>query len=401
MCGAMTTLRLVILPKLGLLGFCLLALFSQASASEPVSPGALEVKESELARVAREFTVEFPWAKAVPVKAASAAGVESNMTSGDLILKTKGDLLREVRTVGGEQKEVITMNKDTVLEQISNKSVLRGQKIRITQDMQTGEAELIEANEEVELWTPGRCAKGELLVYECKPGVADRYIIEGGSKSHGRAHVWPGGDEVEADKFIIDERLGFFRALGSPDARITLPEKPDANPSPPGAMGGMKTIGSGKVRLKCDGELNYESATYKIIATRKVSIFQQSANTTINCDDAVFNLSPPSAVPPQGGDTLFSGDLKSMACNGRVKLKTPDSTIFFDKGLLDMTTHIFLMEMKNPKDNVRIYKKDENGSDTCTLSPKFFATNLETGVYWGAGPMKQDNVPAPPGEQKK
>jgi hypothetical protein len=391
-----------------------------ATAGQPVAPPAPPtVKSEELQRAVRKPTETFPWAnsgtRVTPKGPTPAEGALAGMTSGDLILKSWGEFSREQKKAPGpsgtvEEKEVLTLNKDVEIEQVQSKFVLRGQKIHVSRDLKTGQTDQLEAKGNVEIFSPERCGRGELLLYETKYGpngetLKDQYTIDGGP--NGRANLWQGDDWLEADKFVSDQRLGTFRLLGRPIAVVTLPSAAAAakEPAQPkAASGGMfPTLnlsgGGGKLRIQADGEMFYESSVGRIRLARNVTITQEAGGQQtlkLLADEALISLLPPPPGQQPSGNSMFAGPLKSMDCSGRVELRTPGNVILFDKGNLDMQRNVFVMQMKNPKDDVRVYSQEGASGGSVFIAPKSLTVNLETQDYSAGGPMRRQSYEGSP-----
>ncbi|MFH0938169.1 MAG: LptA/OstA family protein [Planctomycetota bacterium] len=388
---------------------------------EPPSQSAPRVKEEELERIVRKPTAGFPWILAPAPKPVSKDNSLDktgepglgDFSSGDLILRALGDFSREIKQSPGaggvnDNKEVLLLTKDVEIEEVQSRFVLRGQKIRVVRDLKTGQTELLDAQGNVEISSPQRSGRGATLVYETKHGprgesLKDQYVIEGDRATGGRATLWQGDDVIEAEKFISDQRLGIFRALGRPVAIMTMPQDPKS-PSPKPTTGGMlpgfsMMTGGGKIRLQADGEIYYESSSGRIHITRNVVICQEVQSQTATkmfADEVTLQLLLPPPGQPQTNTSMFGGALKSLECIGRVEVKTGDYTLLFDKGLYDMQRNLFIMEMKKPKDEVKIYSKDTATGGTVLIVPKRVTVNLLTGELNAGGPTHRGSFEGAP-----
>src|SRR5260221_5220584 len=223
-------------------------------------------------------------------------------------------------------KETMTLNKDVEIEQPLEKSLIRGQKIKVVRDLKTGETERLDAKGGVELVTPDRKAVGESLLYEVQYGpnhelVKNLYTLEG-KGANSRATLWQGDEVFQAELFVNDQRFDTFRIMGAPVAVIKVPANPNAPPKRPAAAGGGMTpsmsLNGGKIKLEADGEMLYQSALGKVQLTRNVMIQQEASEGQggfrINSDEAQMTM----ALPPPGQQAdaasagVFSGDLKML-----------------------------------------------------------------------------------------
>jgi hypothetical protein len=389
--------------------------FNLSAASEPV-------KEDELKRVEFKYADAFAWmkdakpvVKAPPPKEGAptpTTGSEnfSDLTSGDLIIKAMGEFSREQKKSGlggsADEKEILTLTKDVEIEHVQNKFVLRAQKIKVVRDLKSGQAEMVEAQGKVEVWTPERSGRGESLVYEMRLGahgeiVKNTYTIEGDRANGGRATLWQNDDVIEAEKFYTDRRLDTFRVMGGPVAVVTLPGQGNTGgPAKPASGGGMlpsfSMSGSGKLRLQADGEINYDNSTGRVRMTRNVTIYQEvaagQAGWKLSADEVTLSLNLPPPGQPVANSSMFSGSLKNLECAGRVEIKMPGTTLLFDRGNLDMQRNIFLMEMKEAKGDVKIYQKDSPNAPAGSVfvAPKTLNVNMSTGEFSAGGPIRRE-----------
>ncbi|HEY3323614.1 MAG TPA: hypothetical protein VGP72_24380 [Planctomycetota bacterium] len=365
------------------------------------------IKEEELRRVERAPGGIFPWKKnpiAKPTVPTANTGDEGpqDMMSGEIIIKSFGDFSR----VEQDGKEVLTLNKDVEIEQLQQESVLRGQTIKVVRDMKTGQAELLEAHGNVEVVTAERKGKGASLTYKTTFGpqgqiTQDLYTIEGDKAKGIRATLWQGEDAIEADKFVNDRRLDTFRVTGSPAAIITLP--PDATPAPAqknsggGMMPGLSFTGGSKVRMRADGEMFYEGASGRVRITRNVKLQQDGATPDsamlMSGDEALLTMMPAPAGQPAANTSVFAGTLKTLDITGRVEIKAGTRTVLCDRAVLDMAKNIFRMEMKNPKEEVRVYMKD---TGMLMYAPKNLTVHRDTGSFDAGGPQRMESFTGTP-----
>ncbi len=437
-----------------------------ADAPKPVPP---KINDNELDRVVVAPAQKFPWTgkplppPAVKVKPPGnnapgtppAPGSDSPMDmSGDMIIKAFGPFIREEKkstpALELPDKEVLTLTQNVEIEMLETKSVLRGEKIIIYKDMKTGETELVEAKGNVQLVSPERTGKGELMRFEMLKGpngevLKNQFTLIGDATSGKKATLWlrkdPADptkiDVIEATRFVRDERLDTFKATGSPNAVITMaddtdpaadkkgapptgkpgitlgapaPEKPapKAAPKPAagasGGMGSMSMSGGGKVNMRADAELFFDGPTGKLKLTRNVVFIKEGVNpgegVKMCADDAIVTLDvpPPGQVVNPG--SAFGGDMKTIECFGRVEIKSGISTILCDKMKLDQERNILYMEMNNPADAVLVFNSDQPLGGSIMIAPKTLKMNLDTRELEAGGPMKTKSFAGPPGSYR-
>ena len=399
--------------------------------AEP-APWEVKINEEKLQRVARAIGAEFTWLKKPPAKPQKApddktaeSGI-ADMAANDAIIKSKGDFSFETK----DGKEIMLLSKDVEIERAQAKTLIRGQRIRIVTDSITGDLERLESVGNVEMVTPDRKARGESLLYEVQYGphheeVKNMYTIEGKGNGGAKAILWLQDDMMEGEKFINDQRLDTFRIMGFPVAVIKLapapviPGKPAAPTPPPSSGGMMPMIGlnGGKIRLQADGELFYEGSSGHVHLTRNVMIQQEATATQSGMlmygDEANMVMTPPppeqaaAASPPgatggaasagtTGGGGAFSGDLNTLECIGRAVIKTATHTVFCDRSLIDMPHKLLTMEMKNPKDTVRVYMLETPTTGKVLIAPKRLIVNMDTGEFESSSShMESFNGPPP------
>ena len=263
--------------------------------------------------------------------------------------------------------------------------------------------------------------------------MKDLTTLEGNHAAHTKATVWQGTNVIEAERIINDGRLNTFRAMGSPAAVVTTGDDaasqsaaatpstgPMAAPKPAATtsvsmMPGIGLASGGVVRMQCDGELYYEGASGRVNLTRNVLIQQGDprvingpAVISIASDDAHLVLDLPPMGQPDSAGKLFSGTPKSLVCIGRVEIKTSTHTILCDRGTFDLIRNTFLLEMKNPKEDVTIYVRDSPTTGQTMLMQHSMSGNSAsndfksaTGMRYGAWPaVIPTNRPAQPKSEK-
>lgn len=368
--------------------------FPKAVGAELSQNSAAVVQDADLQKVARVPTHEFPWLKKhamIPPPlmhvgentSADDSGISLNnmkdiiISTGDINIKKTGE--KEVITLGGKEKKVEI--------ELPSQFALRGKTIAITRNPSNGQTESIDASGGIEMWSPDRQCSGEILKYETTFGARgektkDIFNIEGNRNTNVKAVLWHGDDRIEADKFVIDLRLNTFRAQGGPVAIVTLPDKNDSQPKtdqpPTGGGGGMlpdlSIVGGGKTRVQADGEMLYDGASGRITLSRNVVIQQQGATgTKISSDEASLTLALPMPGQPESNTGMFSGTPKSVVWSGRVEVQTATHFIPCDKAYWDLHHDMFVLEMNNPGEGVRIYQKD---ASVLYIGPKKLSINL-------------------------
>jgi hypothetical protein len=391
--------------------------------------------DEDLQKMIRLPCRAFPWIAKPPVapKAVEPAKISEpkvdnggmDLSSGDIIVKALG----EFAFIDGPQpgKQLLTLNKKVEIEQVATKSVMRAEKFRIIIDQVSGNTDLIEAAGDVQfVQPPDQKGRSEYLTKETKVGshgepLKDLTVLEGNRTTHTKATVWQGTNAIEAEKIINDGRMNTFRALGNPAAVVTPDQTnaaagpaPTAAPAPgplaapkPGGtssvsmMPGIGLSSGGLVRMQCDGELFYEGASGRVNLTRNVLIQQGDPNDAtgpaainIASDEAhlVMDLGPMGQPDSEG--KLFSGTPKQLVCIGRVEIKTSTHTILCDRGTFDLIRNSFVLEMKNPKDDVRIYVRESPTTGQVMLSQRSLSGNTASNDFKPAVSMRSDAWPA-------
>ena len=380
------------------------------------------------------------------------SGALPDMTSGDVVIREYGDF----STAPGAtpDKQIMILTKDVICETLTPRSVLRAQKFKITRDLKTGTTDLIEAFTSVEMYMPEQKGKGETLHYDTRFGphgevVKDLFILEGNRASGKRAYLWLGtdpdpekNDKVEADRFVNDRRLNTFRALGSPAAITTMsssntasavqpaqpaqpaksfPSSPSsplngAKPAPAsgGMMPNMSSLSSGgTARLQCDGEMFFDGSNGRLTLNTNALIQQEGQIAPDGTRGAGVKLAADTAhmimdVPPPGMPTvdasgqpapssgMLSGNLRTIECIGRVEIKTGTHVILCDRATIDVLHNILYTEMKNPREEVRIFAKDNppgSGNGSAMTSRKSFTFNTDTQDIQSPYGIKSDALP--------
>lgn len=403
--------------------FSLSSVFASASILAGDAPP--QIREADLQRVTRELPSQFPWptSRPVAVKPPTPVGVDSSplpdLAGGNIIIKSMGEFLREERivedTAGGKpmKKEVLTLNKEVEIEQVQARSVLRSDQIQVVNDRQTGKPELLKAIGNVEVVTPERSGKGDALTYEIKMGandvtIKDMYTLEGNRAKNTKAVLWQGDDWIEADRFVNDRRLDTFRVTGGPRAVFRMPEsdkssqaKPTAPASGGGMLPGLEFSSGGKIKMQADGEMYFEGATGRLRISRNVMILQEGATAVagaaptglkMNADEVILNLVlPPPGQPVAPNSNLLAGGLKSLECSGRVEIRSGPRTVLCDRCVVDMTRKTLHLEMKNPKDEVRVYILESGSAGNILVAPKSITVNMETGEFKASGAQRMEN----------
>lgn len=418
---------------------------ASAYTGESPSKAAPVIRDEDLQRVSRELPKQFPWPTTrivqptSPGKApATDLGALPDMTGGDIIIKSMGEFLREEKFMedsgGGKplKKEVLTLNKSVEIEQIPTRSVLRSDLIRVINDKASGRTETLQATGNVEVVTPERSGRGETLLYEIKIGpndvtLKDLYTLEGNRTKNTKAVIWQGDDWIEAERFVNDRRLETFRVIGGPRAVFRMPGSPEKSPAAQakagaavagaggaGMLPGLEFAGGGKIKMQADGEMYFEGAMGKLRISRNVFIQQEGApgpdgqpqpGLRMNADEVILTMEvPPPGQPTTPGTNLFAGGLRSLECTGRVEIRSPPRTVLCDKCVVDMNRKTLHLEMKNPKDEVKVYIQENASAGKILVAPKSITVNMETGEFRAQGAQRMENytgaVPSLRAEQK-
>jgi lipopolysaccharide export system protein LptA len=373
------------------------------------------IKESDLQRLPVKRMSVFPWEEEAaknpkPVKPpeanapANAPGNEGmiDVSAGDVEIGASGPFSRvasKMPSPGGkdEDKEVLTLQKDVEIFQPGTGSVLRGQTIKVTRDVESGDMERLEAKGQVEIITGDRKAKGETLVYETRFGPAVQtpagprkevllniVTVEGDPATRKPATLWSGDDAIQAMKVVMDIRRDTFRALGGALVQVRLPPPDGATPGTPPTPGtpgkaatpatpakaatpapnslfpGLSLTSGGKVFLSCDGDLAYEGFSGRVNLRRNVKIQQEGF--VMLADEMTLQLDNSEQATPQAGaqNGVFAGSLQSLDCTGRVEIMTPTQVVHCDLVHYDLKQQVLRLEMRRPEDEVKVYFRDAN-----------------------------------------
>ncbi len=389
------------------------------------TPAQPAVQEKDLQPVQRKRLNVFPWSHA-PVAHKATIATEANpgmpdMTSGDIIIMSKGPLTRIVQRepADGSSVECLVFTKDVEIEELQSGSVLRAQSVRVQRNLKTGQTELLEAHGDVQVVSPERTGRGETMISETKLGpngevLKDIYTLEGNPATGKRATMWLGKDWLEAEKFVSDRRLDKFDVFGGPVGVFTLPkpeqtEVPVAKPGaalPPDMLPALPLNSSGKIHLRADGDMRFDGSSGRLTITRNVTISQESQNPgesgmKMSGDKAIMMLSvappgQPASATGAGGNSMMGGTLKTMKCIGRVETKTETQTILSDSSFLDMQHGLMQMDMDNPKDAVQIFMAESPAGGKKLIAPKYFKMNINTGDFEAGGMIHPDNYTGTP-----
>ncbi|MCZ7648585.1 MAG: hypothetical protein M5U26_25545 [Planctomycetota bacterium] len=345
------------------------------SAGEASSP--LDLTAGDLQRVPVPRSGIFPWKVPDPGQPAKPeltkpktppqeAGL-MDVSGGDVVMRACGPFSRvekvaEVENGKKRPKEQFILSNRVEIEQPSTGVVLRGDKIEVERDLGSGDVELLQALGAVEIVLPGQWAKGESLSYESRFGeggkLTRQLITVSGDLAKGKPATLGSGDNLlQAFKFVMDLRLDTYRALGGALAEVRLPSKGDA----PGASAGggmvpqLSLASGGMITISCDGEMLFESYSGKLTLKRSVQIEQ--AALKMWTDELVLRVqsTEPNVEGSPGPSTIFTGSLQSIECIGRVELLSGAHTVHCDRLLYDLEHARAILEMKEPKDDVKIY----------------------------------------------
>ncbi|MEI6232270.1 MAG: hypothetical protein WCT04_04420 [Planctomycetota bacterium] len=344
--------------------------------SQPIPP---VINDEDLRRVSVAPVTKFPWIGKPPTNPPKPKPVPPPVDpnnpnapppadnpmamSGDMVVKSLGPFTREERksvpTLEVADKEVMTLTQNVEIEVIETQSVLRGEHIVIVKDLKSGDTELIEAKGKVELVSPDRTGKGEMMRFEMQKSETGEILKNGftliGDPTTGKkATLWlkkdPADptqvDVIEAIRFVRDERLDTFKATGAPNAIITSPDD-SQNPADPTApktgTPGVKPAAPGTPGAKPASPKPGDPATPKPKAPAK----PPASNA-------------PGSTPTAGGAS--SGGMGSLNMNGGGKVNMRcDAELSFDgaTGKLKLTRNvIFIKEGLEPGEGAKIYADD-------------------------------------------
>lgn len=334
------------------------------------------IKEEDLQRVAVLRGGTFPWLakgqseatpKAAPNTAETAGGL-MDVSGGDIYLRGDGSFSRFEREEELDKKEVFALVDHVQIDQLSTRTILRGESIEVVRDIKRGNMEKLSASKDVEMNMPGRSAKGAKLEYITEFNDNGQLILhmvtlEGDREGRKPATLWSEKDAIQSYKFIMDLRLDTFHALGGVLVNVTL-ANPAAAPAgdaaaPAPAAGGMLpslAFAGGIVSISCDGELRYESFSGQLQLKRNVVITQ--AGLVIHADELLVKMEAGGgeAAPVPGG--VFSGAMQSLECTGRVEIQTGSHIIQCDKIVFDLAETNLKLEMDDADKDVKIYFLD-------------------------------------------
>lgn len=409
----------------------------------PVKPAAKvepqKISEEELQRVNVRPAAIFPWSgKPLPPKPqraqsqaskSGAPAAESPVDlNSDLVMKFNGPFIREEKSDGPPgsppNKEWMTLNKDVEIEMIQTQSVLRGQTVIVVRDIKTGDTEALDAKGGVQVVSPERIGRGEMVRFEMQTGAdgvltKNTFLLVGDLQKKKKATLWlvkdPANpskkDVMQAYRFTRDEIADTFRASGAPSAVLTLDPPapvPGAAPKTPGApkasgqsagLGGMDLNGGGKISMNCENEMNFDGATGKLKLTHNAVLVKESEvageGVKMSGDYAEITMSVPPPGQPAAAAGGFSGDMQMLECKGRVEIKTGSRTILCDNMRYDLQKNLVYMNMTNPGDTVNVWNQSLPDGGEVMIAPRSLVMNTETQELEAGGPMKTKSFTGP------
>ncbi|MEI6232271.1 MAG: hypothetical protein WCT04_04425 [Planctomycetota bacterium] len=279
-------------------------------------------------------------AAAKPGAPAANANSGSMLGGGDTYISWSGPLSRELKhvPVPGKKdllKEILTLNKDVVIEQPDSHLKIYGEFIRLHSDALTKDVEFLFAQNDVDIFMDDIEARGYQVTVDMGtdvgidhakakaffwmrlltelPHLSDDFSLEidgvteprsiwdlwrfadpcknntitilGNRKLGIKADVFRGGgNAVRADKFIIDKLTDNFTAYGGAVAVVksaTPPPLPSDAPKPPdaaaganGVMSGINFSSGGDTFIQCDGPFHQNGQAHIVTAVGNVLIRQ-------------------------------------------------------------------------------------------------------------------------------
>jgi lipopolysaccharide export system protein LptA len=339
--------------------------------------------------------------RTAPTTEGTAAAPAIDFSGGDLEATWTGSFRREmVPTLGPGNteilKEILILEKDVKIRQAQKGLKIEGQNIRIVRDATTGQVERLEGRGGVLVRSSEMQVKGEFVTvelrYDQKNQIAQNTVIVWSPPASGRrAVLWQGESAVGGERFIIDALNNNFQAYGGVVARFNLPESSGQKGAeasggaalmPGFSAGGPAAKGGGnRLALQCDGDFEFNGATGQLRVTRNVLIAQDPM--TIVSDKLILTLAPPAKEEPKDPKDkktpakdskkdgkadekpetgLFSANVKSLECRGRVEINTPTQVVHCDRLFYDMASYQVFLETDRPEDKVRVYLQDGEGT---------------------------------------
>lgn len=277
-----------------------------------------------------------PKTGAAPVPAAPT----SMLAGGDTFISWSGPLYRELRhlPVPGKRdllKEVLTLNKDVVIEQPDSGLKIYGETIRLFSDAVTKDVEFLYALNDVDIYMGDIEARGyqvtvdmshdvsldqarahayfwDLICYNLPQYGDDKtFDIDGLAEPRTIGDFWHfadpcknnlitilgnrklgikadvfrgGGNAVRADKFIIDKLTDNFSAFGGavavvksatpPPPASDAPKPPEAAQGAGGLVSSIKFDAGGDIFIQCDGPFRQNAQSHLVTAEGNVLIRQ-------------------------------------------------------------------------------------------------------------------------------
>jgi hypothetical protein len=370
-----------------------------------------------------------PDAENVTVAEARPGG-EVNLTAAETHIEWNGALTREMRHLpvsGGQDriKEVLILRDQVHIRQPNGKLELRGEAIRVTRSLPTGEVEFLEGTGDVHASMGELQARGDAIAVEMEHGrdgaVTKNLITVSGSRAKGmKATLFMGGSAVRAEKFVIDRLTDTLQAFGGAVAVVKSP--PPAKPAEPkpqtaldagGLFTGISFSSGGSLFMQCDGEFRQDGASRQVVIKGNVLIRQPEQHLGLLADEVYISLQDaPTAAPNAAGtpaNQFFSGDLQSIDCHGNVELtcasgqgtQTAGQLVQCDRLRYDGRAEVSLLEMDDPANDVRIYLRQENGGTRILSARQSLRLDGNSGTFMPGGELVilpyRGTAPAPRG----
>lgn len=326
-----------------------------------------------------------------------ASGI--NLSTSETIITWHGTLSREIKHIPVPsqpdiEKEVLTFKDDVLIEIPQSGTRFRGDMVRIVRLLPEGDLEFLEGTGNVNAVMDQTQAIGEIVTMDLahdKNGNPTRNIttVIGSRKLETKATLIGNGSSVRADKFIVDNLANTLESFGGAVAMVRMePPKPTAagpmtNPAtgtsgaPAGGNSLFKNMSfdmSAPVWIQCEGE--FSKASDGRITTRKNVLIRQPGKQLI-ADEVFFdfeqppppapNPAQPNAPPPPPDNSLISGELSRITCNGLVELTSDEQVLHCDHLINNVKTEIAQMFMDDPENDVRIYKMNSDKTQVISV----------------------------------
>jgi len=405
-------------------------MFLVGSAKDPVSvvSSQLDMRAQQIGYRSRTqtFTAPGPGAKRMVIHAAAMAAPRAQdgekaevfnfSAGGDTVVEWNGTMSRELRRLpspgqADRLKEVLTLKEGVRIEQPQGGLRLMGKVIRLIRALPGGEVEYLSGDGGMDVTMGDLQATGYSVSVDMKYAPSGETIknvisVTGSRKADLKATLFMGGSAVRADKFVIDRRNDTFRAFGGAlavvkarDSNEPAADKPAAAKDAGALFKGVSFKAGGNLMLQCDGEFSQDGANQTVTIRKNVLVRQPGLQML--ADEVVIELDAAKATDESGtpANALFSGDLKSITCNGNVELTTPDQLVQCDQLIHSVKEDTSLLQMNEADNDVRIYAREENGGTRFLSVQKSLKLDGQSGKFTPGGmllmlPYRSDK-PAP------